>query len=149
MRINRLSTNKEAQADQMTTTANQTRSRALPRRKLRSNFSARAKLFRSHLRRGDRLSSPKRSKLIFGKKGRVTNRFVGCKQMKFDVYGRFQLEVVREGDAWQVYRLTPGKRVRAHDIVIPADVLASEAATFLDDLFHELAEPGKSVRLIG
>jgi hypothetical protein len=67
--------------------------------------------------------------------------------MKFDVYGRFQLEVAREGNVWAVYRLAPGKRVRAHDLIIPSDVQPSEVATYLDDLFHESAVPGKSVRL--
>ena len=35
--------------------------------------------------------------------------------VKFDVYGRFQVEVVREAERWQVYRLAPGKRILAHD----------------------------------
>jgi hypothetical protein len=68
--------------------------------------------------------------------------------MKFDIYGRFQLEVVREGDHWQVYRLAPGKRVRASDLMIPSDLQASELATYLDDLFHESALPGKNVQLL-
>lgn len=68
--------------------------------------------------------------------------------MKFDVYGRFQLEVAREGEIWVVYRLAPGKRIRASDLIIPSEVQPSEIATYLDDLFHEAASPGKSVRLL-
>jgi hypothetical protein len=67
--------------------------------------------------------------------------------MKFDVYGRFQLEVVREKDQWAVYRLGPGKRAPA-DLVIPSWVAPSEIATYLDDLLHELAGPDQSVRLL-
>lgn len=65
--------------------------------------------------------------------------------MKFSIYGRFQLEVEREGDVWVVYRLGTGLRAKAHDIVIPAEVEAAELAVFLDDVFHELALPGQSV----
>jgi hypothetical protein len=68
--------------------------------------------------------------------------------VRFDIYGRFQLEVVREGTAWAVYRLAPGKRIAAADLIIPPDVQPNEVATYLDDLFHESAVPGKSIRLV-
>jgi hypothetical protein len=68
--------------------------------------------------------------------------------MKFDVYGRFQLEVAREGNRWIAYRLVPGKRIRADDLIIPGEVQPNEIATYLDDLFHEGAAPGESVRLL-
>lgn len=67
--------------------------------------------------------------------------------MKFDIYGRFQLEVIREGDVWAVYRLAPGKRIRAGDLIIPNEVQPNEVATYLDDVFHESAAPGDSVRI--
>lgn len=54
----------------------------------------------------------------------------------------------REGEVWVVYRLAPGKRVRASDLIIPSEVQPSEIATYLDDLFHAAASPGKSVRLL-
>ena len=41
--------------------------------------------------------------------------------MKFDIYGRFQLEVLRDEDHWSVYRLASGKRMPVHDFVIPPD----------------------------
>jgi len=69
--------------------------------------------------------------------------------MKFDVYGRFQLEVVRENDSWVVYRLAPGKRIRSNDFIIPSEVKPHEVAGYLDDIFHELAAPGKQVRQVG
>jgi hypothetical protein len=68
--------------------------------------------------------------------------------VKFDIYGRFQLDVIREGDAWIVFRLAAGKRIRSNDLTIPADLRPSEIATYLDDLFHEVAMPGKDVRLV-
>lgn len=66
--------------------------------------------------------------------------------MKFDIYGRFQLEVLRENGSWAVYRLGTGTRLPANDVVLPAGLKASELATFLDDLFHELDRNNRGVR---
>ncbi len=68
--------------------------------------------------------------------------------MKFDIYGRFQLEVLRENEAWTAYRLAPGTRERDADVVIPSSLEADELAAYLDDLFHELARPGQTVVLL-
>jgi len=65
--------------------------------------------------------------------------------MKFSIYGRFQVEVRREGESWVAYRLGQGLRGRMSDVVVPAEVEAAELAAYLDDLFHELAEPGDQV----
>jgi hypothetical protein len=65
--------------------------------------------------------------------------------MKYDIYGRFQLEVLREGDSWSVYRLGSGVRSRLHDVVLPAELEASEIATFLDDIFHEYDTHGRGI----
>ncbi|MET0857782.1 MAG: hypothetical protein ABWY27_13590 [Telluria sp.] len=65
--------------------------------------------------------------------------------MIFDIYGRFQLDVQRENDAWVIYRPAPGKRVRVSDIVIPSMLEAEEIATYLDDIYHELAGFGQRV----
>ena len=65
------------------------------------------------------------------------------------MYGRFTLDVVREGDQWAAYRLEPGKRIKAREFVIPSSLSEGEIATFLDDIFHELAMPGQTVRLEG
>lgn len=65
--------------------------------------------------------------------------------MKFNIYGRFQLEVRRENDAWHVYRLEDGKRASIHDVVIPPTFAAEEIATYLDDIYHELSGPGQRV----
>lgn len=68
--------------------------------------------------------------------------------MKFDVYGRFQLEVLRENDAWMAYRTGLGTRARDGSIVIPDSLAPEEIAGYLDDLFHELSGPGQTIRVV-
>jgi len=68
--------------------------------------------------------------------------------MRFDVYGRFQLDVVRENGEWVVYKVAPGTRVRDANLVIPSSVAATEIAVYLDDLLHELSGPEQCVRLL-
>ena len=65
--------------------------------------------------------------------------------MKFNIYGRFQVEVRREREAWIVYRAELGKRTKLHDIVVPPDLAAAEIATYLDDVYHEYASIGQTV----
>ena len=68
--------------------------------------------------------------------------------MKFNIYGRFQLEVQRENDSWVVHRLELGKRARVDDVVIPSTLEAEEIATYLDDMFHELSGPGQRIEVL-
>jgi hypothetical protein len=69
--------------------------------------------------------------------------------MKFDVYGRFQIEVRREDDAWVAYQIALGKRTKITTFAIPQEIQTSaEIATYLDDLYHEAARPGQSVRVL-
>jgi hypothetical protein len=68
--------------------------------------------------------------------------------MKFNIYGRFQVDIRRENDAWAVYRAELGKRTPCADVVIPPDVPADDLATYLDDIFHEYAGPGDEVEAI-
>ena len=65
--------------------------------------------------------------------------------MRFNIYGRFQVDVRRENDAWAVYRAESGKRTPFDEVVIPPDVPADELATYLDDIFHEYAGHGDNV----
>ncbi len=44
---------------------------------------------------------------------------MGSATIKFDVYGRFQIEVHREADVWVAYRIALGKRMRIDDLAIP------------------------------
>jgi hypothetical protein len=69
-------------------------------------------------------------------------------RMKFNIYGRFQVEVRRENLTWTVYRAEVGKRAKMSDVVIPADLRAREIATYLDDMFHEFAGIRQCVELI-
>ena len=69
--------------------------------------------------------------------------------MRFSIYNRFDLEVVRNGGRWEIFRSGAGVRVPCNDLIIPDELTGSEIATYLDDLFHELSGPGDSVRLIG
>jgi len=68
--------------------------------------------------------------------------------VKFDIFGRFKLEVVREQDQWVAYRLEPGKRMKVPELAIPAMLEPLEIAEYLDDLYHEMAKPGQVVREI-
>jgi hypothetical protein len=68
--------------------------------------------------------------------------------MKFDVYGRFQVEVVRENNSWIVYRPGLGTRARDSSIIIPDSLTSEEIAGYLDDLFHELCGPGQTIRVV-
>ncbi len=66
--------------------------------------------------------------------------------MKFDIYGRYRLEVIREGGSWVVYRLDNGKRRKESNLVVPSSTRAADIATYLDDVLHELAYPGATIR---
>jgi hypothetical protein len=69
--------------------------------------------------------------------------------MRFDVYGRFLLEIDPTPDGYRVYELGPeGKRRRRGDIVLPPDLPERDVARFLDDQLHELGAPGRGIRRI-
>ena len=68
--------------------------------------------------------------------------------MRFDIYGRYRLEAVREDGRWVMYRMDDGKRRVSSDFVIPASLRPEELATYLDDMLHEEARPGDVVRRI-
>ncbi len=65
--------------------------------------------------------------------------------MKFDIYGKFQLDVAREADTWLAYRLEPGKRIAIRDFSIPDFLDEGELAIYLDDIYHEMGGPGERV----
>jgi hypothetical protein len=68
--------------------------------------------------------------------------------VKFDVYGRFQIEVRRQANDWAAYRIALGKRTKIN-LPIPEEIrTAQEIARYLDDLYHEAARPGESVTVI-
>ena len=73
---------------------------------------------------------------------------MGLNDMKFDIYGRYRIEVIRKAGSWVVYRSDNGKRRPEFGIVIPSSMSAEEIPTYLDDLLHELAHPGATIRRI-
>jgi hypothetical protein len=68
--------------------------------------------------------------------------------MRFSLYGRRDIEILREDTGWVAYRPGIGSRARLDDLVIPPELSESDLVTHLDDLFHEMGEPGRSVRRI-
>ena len=66
--------------------------------------------------------------------------------MIFDIYGRFQIEVLRTSSGWVAYRKSSGLRTPYPDLSLPADLRESELERFLDDHFHEYAQPGQTIR---
>jgi hypothetical protein len=68
--------------------------------------------------------------------------------MKFNLYGRFQVDVRRESDSWVVYRSELVKRTRLHDVVFPPNLVAQDLATYLDDIIHEFAKIGENVEVM-
>lgn len=68
--------------------------------------------------------------------------------MRFNIYGRFHLEVRCEQGRWMAYRLASGTRVPEEELVIPAELGEHELAVYLDDIFHELAGPGQSIEMV-
>jgi hypothetical protein len=69
--------------------------------------------------------------------------------MLFDIYGHYEVDVIRDGAKWKVFNLGEGKRILLSDLIIPSEVQEHEIATYLDDLFHELAKPGQKIRRVG
>jgi hypothetical protein len=68
--------------------------------------------------------------------------------MRFDIYGKFQIDVTREAETWVAYRLEPGKRIALRDFSIPEFLDEAELATYLDDIYHELGGPGDRVKRV-
>lgn len=66
--------------------------------------------------------------------------------MVFDVYGRFRLDVTRSEGRLVVLEVgSDGKRRLREDLVLDAGLDDAEIAQALDDLLHELGEPGARV----
>ena len=66
-------------------------------------------------------------------------------RLRFDVYGQFFIDMVRESGWWKAYRLgVDGKRLDT-GIVISGDIPKDALADWLDVYFHELSRPGTRV----
>jgi hypothetical protein len=68
--------------------------------------------------------------------------------MKFCIYGRFVVDIVRNNDRWELFQVEPGKRLRITDFAIPPSFDESQLAQYLDDIFHEMAHPGDAIERI-
>jgi hypothetical protein len=66
--------------------------------------------------------------------------------MKFDIYGRLIVEVIRNGEDWEVYLMEQGRRLRMDDVAIPPETPMDRIPYYLEDLWHESASPGKEIR---
>lgn len=67
--------------------------------------------------------------------------------MKFNIYGRCQLEVRRENDAWEVYRQEP-RIGGTDDPYLSSELEKEDTATYLDDIYYELVDPGFDGKLL-
>jgi hypothetical protein len=68
--------------------------------------------------------------------------------MKFDVYGRFFIDVTRESGGWVVYRIDQGRRQRMENLVLADDVRPEDIPLALEDLLHEYAAPDRMIKRI-
>jgi len=60
--------------------------------------------------------------------------------MKFNIFGKKIIEVIRKDGKWFAYYLgNEGKKRAAEEIVIPSTVQEAEIEDYLADVFHELA----------
>lgn len=65
--------------------------------------------------------------------------------MKFDIFGKKVLEVVRSNDQWLTFYCgNDGVKRKADDICIPASLEESELDEFIADVFHEWATADKN-----
>ncbi|NVJ61515.1 MAG: hypothetical protein HWE27_14050 [Gammaproteobacteria bacterium] len=66
-------------------------------------------------------------------------------QMKFDIFGRKFMEIVRLNNKWAAYYIGSNGVKRAADgIQIPSDLDVDEIQDYLADLFHEWATPNNN-----
>ena len=70
--------------------------------------------------------------------------------MRFDIFGKKQLEVVRRSGRWVAFYVgNNGLKRMATDICIPDALSESELEGYIADVFHEWATPecGEVIRL--
>ena len=64
--------------------------------------------------------------------------------MRLDVFGLFQVELVRVQDSWQVARVGQGLGAPM-DVAIPPGLDEDRAVEYIEDLWHEMAGPGQRI----
>jgi hypothetical protein len=68
----------------------------------------------------------------------------GVGRVRLDVFGRFRVDLVREGGLWRLVRLGTGMSAPL-DVVIPSELDEEGAVRYLEDLWHESSEPGARI----
>jgi hypothetical protein len=70
--------------------------------------------------------------------------------MKFAVFGKMDIDVVREEGQWIAYRLGgEGKKRKLHDLKFPSSLTEAELLGYVEDVYHEWASSKyQSVKLI-
>jgi hypothetical protein len=63
--------------------------------------------------------------------------------LRFDVFGRYEIDVERRGDRWLVYLRGEGKRREHPTLVIPSEIPEDGLAGYLEDVLHEEGTPGR------
>jgi hypothetical protein len=66
-------------------------------------------------------------------------------RLDFDIYGRIRLQIIRDNDAWVIFRLRDGRRTPYFDLAIPPEMEPDEIHRYLDDMYHEGSRPGQDV----
>ena len=68
--------------------------------------------------------------------------------MKFNIYDRFIVEIIRKKNRWIAFRIGEGVKVPERSLIVPQNLEESELITFVEDMFHELAQPGKIIQVL-
>ncbi|WP_133645159.1 DUF7661 family protein [Paraburkholderia flava] len=68
--------------------------------------------------------------------------------MRFDIFGRYRIDVRRIDGRWKVQRPGNGVVGDVDDIVIPDDIDEQDVEQYLNDLLHEEATPGTEIRRV-
>lgn len=68
--------------------------------------------------------------------------------MRFDIFGRYRIDVQRVGERWRVLRIGNGTLADIRDLLIPSDIAADEVEGYLNDLLHEEAIDGRVIRRV-
>ncbi|HEY9696116.1 MAG TPA: hypothetical protein V6D10_02560 [Trichocoleus sp.] len=68
--------------------------------------------------------------------------------MKYNIYGKFKVEVVRQGNVWRVFRIGLGVKRPEPNVHIQLDASELEILVALDDAFHEWASPDANIEEI-
>lgn len=67
---------------------------------------------------------------------------------RFNVYGRYEIDVERQGERWVAYRRGEGKRQEDPSISIPSHITEDDLRRYLEDLLHEEASQGTTIQRI-